>query len=157
MKLVHRKNEHNIKVKPVIRQHDYISLNRFIEFLIRSCIGSGWLTLIIVGATHLGSCDVFDGSCELFVKVGVNHKELCRTDFQRDQNFVDFFKTCITKRIPRTSTIAIELWDKDVSYDDRLANWQTSVNEITNDGMFRSGPSKVMMLAFWKDEYSEAF
>lgn len=120
-------------------------------------IGFGWLTVNVFGATFVKSylkCDPWN-FCDLYVKVLVDNKELCRTDFQLNKMSADFFKTCISNKIQKTATIIFELWDKDVKVDDLMDRWELSIYQAIESYNFKVYSSYIQMNAFWKDEYLE--
>lgn len=133
-------------------------MNYYIEIFLQYPIlylGFGWLTINVFGASFVnGFCDYWS-LCELFVKVLIDNKEVCRTDFERDKQSVDFFKTCLTNKIRKTATIKFELWDKDVNHDDVLDRWEKTVDEAVESGNFNVYSSFIRINAFWKDEHRE--
>lgn len=115
------------------------------------------MTVNVFGAAFVKSylqCDPWN-FCDLYVKVLVDNKELCRTDFQLNKMSVDFFKTCISNKIQKTATIVFELWDKDVKVDDLMDRWELSIYQAIESYNFKVYSSYIRMNAFWKDEYLE--
>lgn len=86
------------------------------------------------------------------MKVLANNDEICRTDFRPEKMSVDWFKTCISQKIPRTAKIVFELWDKDFKYDDLLQKWETNIDRAIEPKSFSDN---VRVNAFWKDELLE--
>lgn len=107
-----------------------------------------------MGTYFDGICD-FWGNCELYVKILVNNKEICRTSYQRDKDSVDFHKTCISSKIRKTATIKFELWDKDFNDDDLLAKWEKNAMQLSGSEKFQDRSSAIRVCTFWRDEYLE--
>lgn len=107
-----------------------------------------------MGTYYSGKCD-FLSACELFVKVLIDNKEICRTSFQSDEDSVNLYKTCISSKIRKSATIRFELWDKDVKYDDMLAKWQKNVAQLSGSENFHDHSATISVYTNWKDEYLE--
>lgn len=109
---------------------------------------------------HAQNCD-FWSPCDLYVKVLVDNNEICRTDFQRDQMDVDFFKTCISNKVSKSAKIKFELWDEDVQNDDVLDRWESNIDQAVESGIstkdFEKWSSDLRAKVFWKDEYADSW
>lgn len=99
--------------------------------------------------------------CDPFVILYVNDKEVLRTSKEIDQFVTNVNKTFTSIKIPKTSTIRIEIWDARSGYFEKdmlILKSEGDVNSFLSEpirrGVYVLGDlNRIETLSFWIDEY----
>lgn len=114
------------------------------------------------GNTNGAACDTFGGYCDPFVKFFVNDQLIYKSSSRADTPSFDVDYHYTSDRIPKTSTIRIEIWDDDSGFfgseSDLVLRTEGDVISFVNNP-FRggatspSGQNSINTFVFWEDEY----
>lgn len=129
--------------------------------------GYGWLTIQIrniraYGLVDGSSCDVAASSlCDPYVKLEINDEKVIETKPQENICCFDVNATYQTIKIPKTSTIKIEVWDDDSGFfgsaDDLVQSAEGSIDSfiktpIRDGAVFSTQQNLIETISFWQDE-----
>lgn len=139
--------------------------------LLKKNLGFGWWT-VIIGTVVAKSqrlsdsdCDplipflIPSKACDPYVIVYVDENEMCRTSIKEESSEITFFHKCRSKKMRKTATIKLELWDSDRNGDDLLLSWTTNIETLSNTSNHVKAESKNVLTicqSIWQDEFPDA-
>lgn len=99
--------------------------------------------------------------CDPYVVLYINDKEVLRTLKETDKFVINVNKTFASVKIPKTSTIRLEIWDAKSGFfesDAKILKSEGDVEPFLNDpirkGVYVSGDlNSIETMSFWIDEY----
>lgn len=118
------------------------------------------------GDINGNSCDATKQlHCDIYVKLFINDELIYRSPKKEDSLMYDIKYQYISKLIPKTSIIRIDVWDSDSglfgSEDDLILRTQGDVNSFlqnpfrtgtTTKNASPNGQNSINTFVFWKDE-----
>lgn len=107
------------------------------------------------------ACDTFvfwDQVCDIYVKLLVNNELMLRTKSYVDVNY--FSGTYQSRKMPKNSTIKIEMWHYDVDneHDKLLWTWTPTIDNLEKESnnnyiIHKSyGHNEFTLLSYWQDD-----
>lgn len=110
-----------------------------------------------------GNCDDWD-DCDAYIKVYIDGREVFRTGPRTNNHLPYFGETYKSPKMLKKARIRIEMWDEDSGWmstaDDLILRWDTTIDELLQNGIFWSGKGNVwrnrlVTTSTWKDEYPD--
>lgn len=115
------------------------------------------------GSADGSSCDISATSlCDPYVKLFINDEKVIQTDAQQNICCFNVNATYQSIKIPKASTIKIEVWDDDSGFfgtdDDLVLRTEGDVNSFMNapirDGaVFSTHRNSIETISIWQDEW----
>lgn len=157
--IVHRKNQ---QVTSPSENDTVYDNNRY-----RFCVGWGWLTITLqtmytYGELDGNSCKLFGFyGCNPYVKLFVNGAEKLRTPTAQHKYVFNADVTFTTSKIPKNSTIMIQIWDASAAFwekDALILNTEGDIDSFLNEPLregviIKDNRNAIETVPFWQDEY----
>lgn len=101
--------------------------------------------------------------CNSYIRLIVNGEEVLKTEIEKGKFHYDVDKTFTTEKIPRKSTIKIEVWRSKsmASHQEKIIlSTEGDVDSflkqpIRTGAHFDRGDNRIETMSFWQDEYAE--
>lgn len=142
-------------------------MSLFIFIFLTFYQGYGWLTIQIrniraYGLTDGSSCDVTASSvCDPYVKLFINNEKVIQTKPIENLCCLDANVTYQSIKIPKKSSLKIEVWDDDSGFfgsaDDLVQSSEGSIDSfiktpIRSGAVFATHQNLIETIVFWQDE-----
>lgn len=130
--------------------------------------GYGWLTIKIKNVRAHGladgsDCDVsFTSLCDPYLKLFINGEKVIQTDAIQNIGYFDANTMYQSIKIPKSSTIKIEVWDDDSGFfgtaDDLILRTEGTIDSfmkssIRYGAVFSTRRNSIETISFWQDEF----
>lgn len=118
------------------------------------------LNVYTYGKANGKTCKFFETlGCNSYVKLSVNGEEKMRTHETKGEHSYDVDKTFISAKIPKKSTIKLEVWRPKSGGEDKLilrteGDVDSFLKEPLRKGThFDHGDNRIETISFWEDAY----
>lgn len=84
---------------------------------------------------------------------------MCRTSIKEENAEPTFFHKCRSKKMRKTATVKLELWDSDNNADDLLVSWITNIETLSNTDNHKKVEGNNFLAickSIWQDEFPDA-
>lgn len=115
------------------------------------------------GKANGKSCQFLDTfGCNSYIRLFINEEEVMKTEMEKGKTSYNVDKTFTSTRIPKTSTIKIEIWrSKSLAHHHEKIILRTEGNvesflkqPIRSGAHFEHGDNRIETMSFWQDDYN---